>query len=85
MCISSRYSCRQPSYLDFRNQAAEVTASFSARLSVNTIDAAIDAGLAGTYGPILRCVSCQVYDFIARPSPCDHCSKPSSRHRGQCI
>jgi DNA-binding transcriptional LysR family regulator len=39
-----------------------VTAAFSARLSVNTIDAAIDAGLAGT--GLIRAVSYQVADFV---------------------
>jgi DNA-binding transcriptional LysR family regulator len=40
----------------------EVTATFSARLSVTTIDAAIDAGLAGT--GLIRAVSYQVADFV---------------------
>ena len=41
---------------------AEVTATFSARMSVNTIDAAIDAGLAGT--GLIRAVSYQVVDLV---------------------
>jgi hypothetical protein len=39
----------------FENKGEEVHATFRARLSVNTIDAAIDAGLAGT--GIIRAVS----------------------------
>jgi DNA-binding transcriptional LysR family regulator len=46
----------------FESGGAEVTAAFTARLSVNTIDAAIDAGLAGT--GLVRAVSYQVADFV---------------------
>jgi DNA-binding transcriptional LysR family regulator len=51
-----------PSIWIFESNGAEVTATFSARLSVNMIDAAIDAGLAGT--GLIRAVSYQVADFV---------------------
>jgi DNA-binding transcriptional LysR family regulator len=46
----------------FYTGGGEVTATFSARLSVSTIDAAIDAGLAGT--GLVRAVSYQVAEFV---------------------
>ena len=55
-------SVSTPSTWIFESGGAEVTAAFSARLSVNTIDAAIDAGLAGT--GLIRAVSYQVADFV---------------------
>jgi DNA-binding transcriptional LysR family regulator len=55
-------SVSTPTTWIFESGGAEVTAAFSARLSVNTIDAAIDAGLAGT--GLIRAVSYQVADFV---------------------
>ncbi len=46
----------------FRSGEAEVVASFRSRLGVSTIEAAIDAGLAGT--GIVRAVSYQVVEFL---------------------
>jgi DNA-binding transcriptional LysR family regulator len=54
-------SVSTPSTWIFESGGAEVTAAFSARLSVNTIDAAIDAGLAGT--GLIRAVSYHA-DFV---------------------
>ena len=51
-----------PSTWLFESGGIEVNATFSARLSVNTIDAAIDAGLAGT--ELIRAVSYQVADLV---------------------
>jgi DNA-binding transcriptional LysR family regulator len=55
-------SVSTPTTWIFESGGAEVTAAFSPRLSVNTIDAAIDAGLAGT--GLIRAVSYQVADFV---------------------
>ena len=55
-------SVSTPSTWVFESGGSEVTATFSARMSVNTIDAAIDAGLAGT--GLVRAVSYQVADFV---------------------
>jgi len=46
----------------FQHEGIEVSATFTARLSVNTIDAAIDAGLAGT--GLVRAVSYQIADLV---------------------
>jgi DNA-binding transcriptional LysR family regulator len=46
----------------FRSEESEVAVSFQSRLSVSTIDAAIDAGLAGA--GIIRAMSYQVADFV---------------------
>ena len=46
----------------FRSEDSEVAVSFQSRLSVSTIDAAIDAGLAGA--GIIRAMSYQVADFV---------------------
>lgn len=46
----------------FRSNGEDVTVPFRPRLSVNTIDAAIDTGLAGT--GIIRAVSYQVADYV---------------------
>lgn len=46
----------------FETEGAEITASFRSRLSVNTIDAAIDAGLSGA--GLIRAVSYQVVEHI---------------------
>lgn len=51
-----------PSTWLFESGGAEVSATFRARLSVDTIDAAIDAGLAGT--GLVRAVSYQVANFV---------------------
>ena len=55
-------SVSTPSTWVFESGGSEVTATFSARMSVNTIDAAIDAGLAGS--GLVRAVSYQVADFV---------------------
>jgi len=47
---------------DFKSEGAEITASFRSRLSVNTIDAAIDAGLSGA--GLVRAVSYQIVDHV---------------------
>lgn len=48
---------------DFESEeGADITASFRSRLSVNTIDAAIDAGLAGA--GLVRAVSYQIVDHV---------------------
>ncbi|CCE10581.1 putative transcriptional regulatory protein, LysR family [Bradyrhizobium sp. STM 3843] len=47
---------------DFVSEGAEITASFRSRLSVNTIDAAIDAGLSGA--GLVRAVSYQIVDYV---------------------
>lgn len=46
----------------FESKGAEMTASFRSRLSVNTIDAAIEAGLSGA--GLVRAVSYQVADHV---------------------
>lgn len=46
----------------FESSGAEITASFRSRLSVNTIDAAIDAGLSGA--GLIRTNSYQVVDHV---------------------
>ena len=46
----------------FWSEESEVAVTFRSRLSVSTIDAAIDAGLAGA--GIIRAVSYQVVDFV---------------------
>lgn len=51
-----------PSSWVFESNGAELSVSFRSRLSVNTIDAAIDAGLAGA--GIIRAVSYQVVEFV---------------------
>ena len=60
--VISFESVSAPGAWTFWSDGNEVTAAFQARLSVNTIDAAIDAGLAGA--GILRAVSYQVARFI---------------------
>ena len=47
---------------DFESGGAEVTAAFKSRLRVNTIDAAIDAALAGA--GLVRAVSYQIADHV---------------------
>lgn len=47
---------------DFMQSGADVTASFRSRLSVNTVDAAIEAGLSGV--GLFRAVSYQVIDLV---------------------
>jgi len=51
-----------PSVWTFESDGAERTVQFRARLSVNTIDAAIEAGLAGA--GIIRVLSYQVADHV---------------------
>jgi DNA-binding transcriptional LysR family regulator len=51
-----------PSTWLFESAGAEVSTTFRARLSVDTIDAAIDAGLAGV--GLVRAVSYQVADLV---------------------
>jgi DNA-binding transcriptional LysR family regulator len=51
-----------PTTWRFEKGGEELDASFRARLSVNTIDAAIDAGLAGT--GLIRAVSYQVAEYV---------------------
>jgi DNA-binding transcriptional LysR family regulator len=51
-----------PSVWTFQSNGSELTVSFRSRLSVNTIDAAIDAGLAGV--GLIRAMSYQVVDFV---------------------
>jgi DNA-binding transcriptional LysR family regulator len=46
----------------FLSNDTDLTATFESRLSVNTIDAAIDAGLAGT--GLIRTLSYQIVDFV---------------------
>jgi DNA-binding transcriptional LysR family regulator len=46
----------------FESQGAEIAASFRSRLGVNTIDAAIDAGLSGA--GLVRAVSYQIVDHV---------------------
>jgi DNA-binding transcriptional LysR family regulator len=47
---------------DFGSESGDITTSFRSRLSVNTIDAAIDAGLAGA--GLVRAVSYQIVDHV---------------------
>ena len=51
-----------PTTWRFENDGKELEATFRARLSVNNIDAAIDAGLAGT--GLIRAVSYQVAEYV---------------------
>jgi DNA-binding transcriptional LysR family regulator len=51
-----------PSSWTFESGGVELTVPFRSRLSVNTIDAAIDAGLSGA--GLIRAVSYQVVDFV---------------------
>jgi DNA-binding transcriptional LysR family regulator len=51
-----------PTTWRFESKGKEIDATFRARLSVNMIDSAIDAGLAGT--GIIRAVSYQVAEFV---------------------
>ena len=60
--VISFESVSAPTTWYFESKGKEVDATFRARLSVNTIDAAIDAGLAGT--GIIRAVSYQVAEFV---------------------
>ncbi len=60
--VISFESVSAPTTWRFENDGKEFDAIFSARLSVNTIDAAIDAGLAGT--GIIRAVSYQVNEYV---------------------
>ncbi len=60
--VISFESVSAPGAWKFWSDGREVTAAFQARLSVNTIDAAIDAGLAGA--GILQAMSYQVARFI---------------------
>ena len=50
------------SSMEFESEGTEIAASFRSRLSVNTIDAAIDAALAGA--GLVRAVSYQVADHV---------------------
>jgi hypothetical protein len=47
---------------DFESEGAEITASFRSRLRVNTIDAAIDAGLSGA--GLVHAASYQIVDYV---------------------
>lgn len=60
--VISFESVSTPNTWIFGSGGAEATATFSSRLSVNSIDAAIDAGLAGT--GLVRAVSYQVADLV---------------------
>jgi len=60
--VISFESVSSPSSWTFASGGAEVSASFRSRLSVNTIDAAIEAGLAGA--GLIRAMSYQVVDFV---------------------
>jgi DNA-binding transcriptional LysR family regulator len=60
--VISREDVTAPSPWTFESNGAELTVSLRSRLSVNTNDAAIDAGLAGA--GIVRAASYQVADFV---------------------
>lgn len=60
--VISFESVSAPTTWGFQNEGEELGASFHARLSVNTIDAAIDAGLAGT--GLIRAMSYQVAEYV---------------------
>lgn len=60
--VISFESVSSPSSWIFESGGAELAVSFRSRLSVNTIDAAIDAGLSGV--GLIRAMSYQVVDFI---------------------
>jgi len=60
--VISFESVSSPSSWTFASGGAAVSASFRSRLSVNTIDAAIEAGLAGA--GLIRAMSYQVVDFV---------------------
>lgn len=60
--VISFESVSAPTTWGFQNEGEELGASFNARLSVNTIDAAIDAGLAGT--GLIRAMSYQVAEYV---------------------
>jgi DNA-binding transcriptional LysR family regulator len=60
--VISFESVSAPSSWRFWSNGSEVVVPFRSRLSVNTIDAAIDAGLAGA--GVLRAVSYQVAQYI---------------------
>ena len=60
--VISFESVSSPTTWRFESKDREIDATFRARLSVNTIDAAIDAGLAGT--GIIRAVSYQVTEHL---------------------
>jgi DNA-binding transcriptional LysR family regulator len=60
--VISFQSVSAPTSWIFVSQGREVTASFRSRLSVNTIDAAIDAGVSGA--GLIRAVSYQVGDHV---------------------
>jgi DNA-binding transcriptional LysR family regulator len=60
--VISFQSVSAPSAWIFNSNGAEMTVTFRSRLSVNTIDAAIDAGLSGA--GLIRAVSYQVADFV---------------------
>jgi DNA-binding transcriptional LysR family regulator len=64
----------------FRSEESEVAVSFQSRLSVSTVDAAIDAGLAGA--GIIRAMSYQVADFVSEKR-LQLVSSPSSPRHGQ--
>jgi DNA-binding transcriptional LysR family regulator len=60
--VISFESVSSPSSWAFESGGVELTVPFRSRLSVNTIDAAIDAGLSGA--GLIRVVSYQVVDFV---------------------
>ena len=60
--VISFESVSAPTTWHFENNGKELNATFRSRLSVNTIDAAIDAGLAGA--GIIRAVSYQVAEYV---------------------
>ena len=60
--VISFESVSTPTTWRFESDGGELDAVFRARLSVNTIDAAIDAGLAGT--GLIRAVSYQVNEYV---------------------
>ena len=60
--VISFESVSSPSSWTFESGGVELTVPFRSRLSVNTIDAAIDAGLSGA--GLIRAVSYQVVDFV---------------------
>jgi DNA-binding transcriptional LysR family regulator len=60
--VISFESVSAPTTWRFECDGKELDATFRARLSVNTIDAAIDAGLAGS--GIIRAVSYQVAEYV---------------------
>jgi DNA-binding transcriptional LysR family regulator len=60
--VVSFQSVSSPTSWIFYSKGEEITASFRSRLSVNTIDAAIDAGLSGA--GLIRAVSYQIGEHV---------------------